>query len=276
MAPMSLPSLDGGLAAYIRRVNAAPMLTEEEERRLALSYRSSGDVSAARELAVSHLRLVVALARKYSGYGLDQGDLIQEGNIGLLKAVQRFNPDMGARLATFAAYWIRAQMHEFIMANWRIVKIATTKAQRKLFFHLGRVLKKGALGGGDAESDEDIARDLSVAPDDVREMRARAHNTILARDENGDMIEPVADASSDPERQLIERDERERRLAALSGALEMLDSRSREILRERKLAERAAPLRELAERYGVSMERVRQIEARALKKVGDELRARLA
>ena len=274
---LTLPALsaDGGLGAYIRRVNAAPMLGESEERAHALAYRENGDLAAARALAVSHLRLVVALSRKYSGYGLDQGDIIQEGNIGLLKAIKKFDPKMGARLATFAVYWIRAEIHEFIMRNWRIVKIATTKAQRKLFFHMGRLLRKDAHGK--LETEAAIAKDLDVGEDDVRDMRARIHGTALVQAEDGGALD-TADTreDADPEQQLVARDENSRRLSALSKAMEALDERSREIVRARKLCENPRPLRELSEQFGVSMERVRQIETRALKTIGEEIRAQLA
>ena len=197
---VSALSPEGGLAAYIRRVNAAPMLTAAEEKQYADSYRQSGDVESARALALSHLRLVVALARKYSGYGLDQGDIIQEGNIGLLNAIKRFDPSMGARLATFATYWIRAEIHDFIMRNWRIVKIATTKAQRKLFFHIGRLLRLDA--GGKLEKDSDIAKDLEVAPGDVRDMRERIRNTNLLQADDGGALD-TADTSENPERKQL-------------------------------------------------------------------------
>lgn len=267
----SLPALspDGGLSAYLRRVNAAPVLTAAEEQQYAEAYRQNGDVSAARALAVSHLRLVVALARKYSGYGLDLGDIIQEGNIGLLNAIKRFDPSMGARLATFATYWIRAEIHDFIMRNWRIVKIATTKAQRKLFFHMGRLLRRDDTGR--MEKEDDIARDLEVNANDVREMRRRIRDTNLLQAEDGGMVE-TADHAESAEQQLIQKDESRRRKGALVAAMEALDERSRDIIRERKLSESPRPLRELADKYGVSIERVRQLEARALKNLGAQIR----
>lgn len=275
LSPFSLPALstDGGLSAYLRRVNAAPVLTAAEERQYAEAYRQNGDVGAARALALSHLRLVVALARKYSGYGLDQGDIIQEGNIGLLNAIKRFDPSMGARLATFATYWIRAEIHDFIMRNWRIVKIATTKAQRKLFFHMGRLLRRDATGR--MEKDADIARDLDVGATDVREMRERIRTTNLVHDEDGGMIE-TADNAETAEQRLIAKDESRRRTAALYAAMDNLDERSRDIIMERKLTENPRPLRELAGKYGVSIERVRQLEARALKNLGIRIRAQAA
>ncbi|MGI9337988.1 MAG: RNA polymerase factor sigma-32 [Gammaproteobacteria bacterium] len=270
---LSALSPDGGMAAYLRRVNAAPVLTAAEEKQYAETYRQNGDISAARALAVSHLRLVVALARKYSGYGLDRGDIIQEGNIGLLNAIKRFDPSMGARLATFATYWIRAEIHDFIMRNWRIVKIATTKAQRKLFFHMGRLLRKDAAGK--MEKEADIARDLEVGADDVRQMRERIHNTNLLQAEDGGALD-TADNAESTEQKLVAKDESRRRVAALKTAMETLDERSRDIILARKLSENPRPLRELADKYGVSIERVRQLEARAMKNLGSEIRAQAA
>ena len=170
-----LPAVTNGLTSYIRNVRESSPLTAEEEFRLALAYREKNDLQAAKTLALSHLRLVVSVARGYIGYGLEQNDLIQEGNIGLLKAVQKFDPERGARLATFAVYWIRAEIHEFIMRNWRIIKIATTKAQRKMFFYMNRLLRK--KDDGKIEGADTIARDLNIQPDDVTQMRRRLHDT---------------------------------------------------------------------------------------------------
>ena len=172
---LSFPSAADGYSAYIRAVEAIPPLTEEEEQRLTTGYRQKNDLAAARKLAMAHLRLVVSVARGYNGYGIEQSDLVQEGNIGLLKAVQKYDPARGARLATFAVYWIRAEIHNFIMRNWRIVKIATTKAQRKLFFHMRRLFEKDAAG--QLQDAETIAQDLGVRAADVAGMRARVRNT---------------------------------------------------------------------------------------------------
>ena len=267
------------LEAYVRTVSAFPILGAEEERALAERWFYHNDLEAARQLVLGHLRFVVHLARSYQGYGLSQGDLIQEGNVGLMKAVKRFDPRVGVRLISFAVHWIKAEMHEFILRNWRIVKIATTKAQRKLFFNLRR-LKKNLAWLTDSET-RAVARDLGVSPEEVTEMEKR----LAARDLSFDPVPqsddeetyspavylPAADA--DPS-VLVERAEWEDTTAdRLSVALEGLDARSRDILKSRWMSGdgEKATLHELAERYGVSAERIRQLEANAIKK----LRARV-
>ncbi len=264
----------GSLDTYIRTVNSFPILTQERETALARRFRDEEDLEAARELVVSHLRVVVAIARGYMGYGLPQADLIQEGNIGLMKAVKRFDPERGVRLVSFAVHWIRAEMHEFILRNWRIVKVATTKAQRKLFFNL-RSLKQslGTMGASDVTA---IAQQLGVKPTDVVEMETRLSGQDIALEPLGDEDEdrayaPIAYlAAEDAEPGLlIEQEEtRERRSAGLERALATLDPRSRRIVEARWLNEnQSATLHELAGEFGVSAERIRQIEGKALGKM---------
>ncbi len=264
----------GSLDTYIRTVNSFPILTQERETALARRFRDEEDLEAARELVVSHLRVVVAIARGYMGYGLPQADLIQEGNIGLMKAVKRFDPERGVRLVSFAVHWIRAEMHEFILRNWRIVKVATTKAQRKLFFNL-RSLKQslGTIGATDVKA---IAQQLGVKPTDVVEMETRLSGQDIALEPLGDEDEerahaPIAYlAAEDAEPGLlIEQEEtRERRSTGLARALATLDPRSRRIVEARWLNEnQSATLHELAGEFGVSAERIRQIEGKALGKM---------
>ena len=264
----------GTLDSYIQTVNSFPILTQEQETTLARRLRDSNDLNAARELVVSHLRVVVAIARGYMGYGLPQADLIQEGNIGLMKAVKRFDPERGVRLVSFAVHWIRAEIHEFILRNWRIVKVATTKAQRKLFFNL-RSLKRGlgALGSADVKA---IAKQLGVKTDEVVEMETRLSGQDIALEPGGDEDEdtvyaPIAYlAAEDAEPgALVEQEQTERlRSAGLERALEQLDPRSRRIIEARWLNEQAsATLHDLAGEFGVSAERIRQIENKALSKM---------
>jgi len=271
--PMALPSAAGSLESYIQAVNRFPLLTEEEELRLARSFRDNEDLEAARQLVLSHLRLVVSIARGYLGYGLGHADLIQEGNVGLMKAVKRFDPDRGVRLVSFAVHWIRAEMHEYILRNWRIVKIATTKAQRKLFFNL-RSMKKGhgALTRGEIDA---MASALRVKTSDVAEMETRLGGQDVALEPVGDDEEdsfgPIAYLSNpeDEPGRILEHEQSERLLAqGLERALQSLDARSRRIIEARWLRERdTLTLHDLAAEFGVSAERIRQIEAQAMKKM---------
>jgi RNA polymerase sigma-32 factor len=263
----------GSLDAYIERVSRIPVLTREEEVALARRYRGDDDLDAARQLVLSHLRFVVHIARGYVGYGLPMGDLVQEGNVGLMKAVKRFDPDVGVRLVSFAVHWIRAEIHEYVLRNWRLVKIATTKAQRKLFFNLRR-LKKNLAWLTDAET-RAVAQDLGVTAEEVTEMEKRLSARDLSFDpmpdgDDEDAYSPavyLSTADADPST-LVERAEWEDRTAdRLAAALETLDARSRDILRSRWMSGEKATLHELAERYGVSAERIRQLEANAIKKL---------
>jgi len=277
--PTSMPT--GSIESYINAAYQLPMLSAEEEHDLAVRLREKNDLEAARALVLSHLRFVVRIARGYSGYGLALPDLIQEGTVGLMKAVRRFDPEMGVRLVSFAVHWIRAEIHEFILRNWRIVKIATTKAQRKLFFNLRSSKKR--LGWFSRDEVAEVARELGVKPETVLEMEARLSSHDLAFDGSPDetnderrAVAPVAylaDMSMEPaallERENSESDERERLYAALAS----LDGRSRNILQERWLSDSKSTLHELAERYGVSAERIRQIEANALKKLRSRMLA---
>ena len=272
-----VPSLAGSLDTYIQTVNRFPILTQGEESTLARRYQAEGDLEAARQLVLSHLRVVVAISRGYLGYGLPQADLIQEGNIGLMKAVKRFDPERGVRLVSFAVHWIRAEIHEFVLRNWRIVKVATTKAQRKLFFNL-RSLKQShsALGVDEAKA---IARQLGVKPDEVVEMETRMTGQDVALEPAGDDEDegytPIAYLSADDAEpgRLLEREETARlKSAGLAKALENLDDRSRRIVEARWLTEQEpATLHDLAEEFGVSAERIRQIEAKAMQKMRKQL-----
>ena len=261
------------LGAYIHTVNSLPLLTFEREQELARTLRDSEDLNAARELVLSHLRFVVHIARSYSGYGLPIGDLIQEGNVGLMKAVKRFDPDKGVRLVSFAVHWIRAEIHEFVLRNWRIVKVATTKAQRKLFFNLRKA--KNRLGWLSANEAQAVADDLGVAVEEVVRMEGRLAANDMAFDgfndgDDDDVYVPaqfLEDHRYDPARQLEETDTEESAVQGLTVALEQLDERSRLILQRRWLMDVKATLHELADELGVSAERVRQLEANAMKKV---------
>ena len=270
---LPIPSALGSLDAYIAAVNRVPVLTLEEEQALARTYRESEDIDAAKHLILSHLRFVVHVARGYQGYGLGMGDLIQEGNIGLMKAVKRFDPDQGVRLVSFAVHWVRAEMHEFILRNWRIVKVATTKAQRKLFFNLRKSKKR--LGWMNAAEVSAVAKDLNVSEREVLEMESRLSGRDIGFDapnEDDDNAPPspamyLVDSNDDPAL-TYERDNHEdNQLELLREGLADLDERSRNILKRRFLGEPKATLQELADEYGVSAERVRQIEANALKKM---------
>ena len=272
---LSFDSLSPGrdLETYIQTVNAFPVLSSEKERELAERFYYDNDIDAARELVLSHLRFVIYLARSYSGYGLPQGDLIQEGNVGLMKAVKRFNPEVGVRLVSFAVHWIKAEMHEYILRNWRIVKVATTKAQRKLFFNLRSNKKR--LGWMNPAEVEAVAKDLGVAPEVVTQMEGRMAARDMAfdgmlDDDDDHAVAPaqfLADATADPATLVADADWTEQSTDGLYRALDALDERSRDILRSRWLADSKATLHELAARYGVSAERIRQIEANAMKKL---------
>ncbi len=269
-----VPAGTGSLDAYIQEVNKIPVLTLEEERDLARRYREDGELEAARRMVLAHLRFVVHVAKGYTGYGLNLGDLVQEGNIGLMKAVKRFDPDHGVRLVSFAVHWIRAEMHEFILRNWRIVKVATTKAQRKLFFNLRKSKKR--LGWLSYDEVQAVAKDLGVKPEVVLEMESRLSGQDIGFDlpPNADdevpYVAPVAyleSKSNDPQTELEAEDWSEHHNNLLYAGLEGLDDRSRDIIRSRWLQEDKLTLQELADRYGVSAERIRQLEANALRKM---------
>ena len=271
---MSLPIPAAySLESYIQTVNRYPILSLEAEQALARDWRDNQNLEAARQLVLSHLRVVVSIARHYAGYGLPQADLIQEGNVGLMKAVKRFDPERGVRLVSFALHWIRAEIHEYVLRNWRLVKVATTKAQRKLFFNL-RSLKQ-SLNALTLQEADAMARELNVSRKDVLEMETRLSGHDLSIDpmvdDGEDDYSPLAYLASPDENpgQLLEREQTERlRHEGLTAALENLDERSRHIIKARWLTEgEAATLHELAAQYGVSAERIRQIEARALQKM---------
>ena len=262
------------LPAYVQAVSSIPILSVERERELAEDLYYNDNLNAARELVMSHLRFVVHIARSYSGYGLAEADLIQEGNVGLMKAVKRFNPEKGVRLVSFAVHWIKAEMHEYILRNWRIVKVATTKAQRKLFFNL-RSAKKN-LAWLSADEAQAVADDLGVDVQEVHRMEGRLSSRDLSYDlpQDGDEEESwqapqyyLEDHSSDPARAVESSDWRQDSEARLHEALADLDERSRDILARRWLAESKATLHELADEYGVSAERIRQLEQNAMKKL---------
>ena len=265
----------GSLDAYIGAVHRIPVLSVEDEQALARRFQSQQDLDAARELVHSHLRFVVHVARGYNGYGLQIGDLIQEGNIGLMKAVKRFDPDQGVRLVSFAVHWIRAEMHEFILKNWRIVKVATTKAQRKLFFNLRRSKKR--LGWMNDAEVTAVANDLNVSKREVLEMESRLSGRDIGFDaptgEDDDHAPPSPAAylrthDEDPSQIYEREDEEDNKLALLREGLSELDERSRDIVKRRWLDDDSKiTLQELADEYGVSAERIRQVEANALKKM---------
>lgn len=270
---LSLPldTLPGGsLSAYISRVNALPMLSSSEERTLAERFRQDNDIDAARQLVLAHLRFVARVAAGYSGYGLPQGDLIQEGNVGLMKAVKRFDPDVGVRLVSFAVHWIRAEMHEYILRNWRIVKVATTKAQRKLFFNLRSAKKR--LGWMNQAEVEAVAADLGVSATAVLEMEQRlaAHDASFDGPDDDTVSAPahyLQSHTEQPDQQLANAQDTALVQARLSSGLQALDERSRTIISERWLSDEKTTLQTLAQRYGVSAERIRQIEQTAFKKL---------
>jgi RNA polymerase sigma-32 factor len=264
----------GSFDAYVEAVSRIPVLSREDEVELAERFRRDNDLDAARQLVLSHLRFVVHIARGYHGYGLPVGDLVQEGNVGLMKAVKRFDPAVGVRLVSFAVHWIRAEIHEYVLRNWRLVKIATTKAQRKLFFNLRKY--KRSLGWLTAEETRAVARDLGVTTDEVTEMERRLASRDLSYDPAPDATDedeayspsaylpaPDSDPAIAVERAEWDDDVTDR----VAHAMEQLDARSQAVLRARWMGEQKATLHELAEQYGVSAERIRQIEANAIKKL---------
>jgi RNA polymerase sigma-32 factor len=270
---LPVPSAVGSLDQYVQVVNRFPMLSVEREQELARRYRDSEDLDAARELVLSHLRVVVAIARSYLGYGLPHSDLIQEGNIGLMKAVKRFDPDRGVRLVSFAIHWIKAEIHEFVLRNWRLVRIATTKAQRKLFFNL-RSMKPG-LGPLSQGEIDDMADTLNVKPEDVAEMETRLSGrevSLEPTDEDDERsyapIAYLADPAGEPSQMLEAEESARNRADGLASALESLDPRSRRIIETRWLREKdGATLQDLADEFHVSAERIRQIESKAMQKM---------
>jgi RNA polymerase sigma-32 factor len=272
-----VPSAVGNLDAYIQAANRVPMLSEEEENQLARRFHDEDDLEAARQLVLSHLRLVISIARGYLGYGLPHADLIQEGNVGLMKAVKRFDPERGVRLVSFAIHWIKAEIHEYILKNWRLVKVATTKAQRKLFFNL-RSLKNGFEGGHSLSPEQTalIADKLGVKPEEVAEMETRLSGHDLALEgspEDGEEsyapIDYLADSGYEPTRVIEGKEYLRLQSEGLQTALAALDTRSRRIVEARWLPEdgEAATLHDLAAEFQVSAERIRQIEAKALQKM---------
>ncbi|MCK7608785.1 RNA polymerase sigma factor RpoH [Acinetobacter portensis] len=275
LMPLSLSAPGSNLGAYISTVNQIPILTAEQEKELADRYFYDQDLDAAKMLVMSHLRFVVHIARSYAGYGLPQGDLIQEGNLGLMKAVKRFDPTMGVRLVSFAVHWIKAEIHEYVIRNWRIVKIATTKAQRKLFFNL-RSLKKSSkkLTLEEAQS---IAKDLNVTAEQVLEMEGRLTAYDAAFEASGDdddegstYVAPalyLEDNRYDPAKLVENEDYEEQSTNALHDAMDQLDDRSRNILQRRWLDDDKSTLHELAAEYNVSAERIRQLEKNAMEKI---------
>ncbi len=263
----------GSLDAYLERVSRIPVLSREEERALAERFRAAGDLQAARALVLAHLRFVVHVARGYAGYGLPVGDLIQEGNVGLMKAVKRFDPSLNVRLVSFAVHWIRAEIHEYVLRNWRLVKIATTKAQRKLFFNLRRLKKN--LSWLSAEETTAVARDLGVSEAEVTEMEKRLAARDLSFDpapdaDDEDVYSPAAylpAPDSDPAAQVEDAESADDSADRLRDALGRLDGRSRDIVERRWMSQDKATLHQLADKYGVSAERIRQIESSALGKL---------
>lgn len=263
----------GSLDAYIQAVGSIPVLAKEDEQALAKRFRDEDDLDAARELVMAHLRFVVHIAKGYTGYGLPISDLIQEGNVGLMKAVKRFDPDYDVRLVSFAVHWIRAEIHEFVLKNWRIVKVATTKAQRKLFFNLRK--KKKSLAWLSADETKAVADDLGVSTKEVTEMEKRLHSRDAVFDpapeaDDEHSFTPAAylpAPDSDPAKQVEATDFNDDATARMHAALNILDDRSRRILESRWLTEDKLTLHELADEYGVSAERIRQLEANAIKKL---------
>jgi RNA polymerase sigma-32 factor len=275
---MALPVPVGSLESYVQAVSRFPILSPEEELRLARKFKTEDDIESARQLVLSHLRVVVSIARGYKGYGLPQADLIQEGNVGLMKAVKRFDPERGVRLVSFAIHWIRAEMHEFILRNWRLVKIATTKAQRKLFFNL-RSMKPSLDSLTQAEL-RSVAKQLRVKPEEVSEMEMRLAGQEIALEpasDDEDAYAPIAylaDGSPEPLETIEAEQEKNLRAQGLESALGSLDERSRRIVEARWLREKdSATLHQLAGEFGVSAERIRQIEVKALEKMKRTMKA---
>ncbi|MAQ00817.1 MAG: RNA polymerase sigma factor RpoH [Alteromonadaceae bacterium] len=269
---LSVPH-NGSIEGYIQAVSTIDMLSADEERELAVRLREDEDIDAARKLVMSHLRFVVHIAKSYSGYGLPQADLIQEGNIGLMKAVKRFDPSVGVRLVSFAVHWIKAEIHEFVLKNWRIVKVATTKAQRKLFFNLRKAKKR--LGWFSHEEVQTVANELGVSTKEVLQMEARmssqdqAFDLSADDDENGSFapVQYLEDKSEDVESSVINDDWDANATKRLYSAMKTLDDRSQDIIETRWLADDKTTLQDLADKYQVSAERVRQIEKNAMKKL---------
>lgn len=279
LASLALPV--GSLDAYIHHVNQIPMLSAEDEFYHAERFQTEGDIESARQLVLAHLRYVVRVARGYLGYGLPLNDLIQEGNVGLMKAVKRFDPKMGVRLVSFAVHWIKAEIHEFVLRNWRIVKVATTKAQRKLFFNLRQM--KNRLGWFSREEVDAVASDLGVSRDEVLVMEQRlnamdsSYDTYLSEDDDESYKVPASylhDPASDPALLIEKERSGEQGREYLHFALERLDERSQDILQQRWLTDNKATLHDLADKYGVSAERVRQLEKNAMKKLRQYLEDR--
>ncbi|WP_100658648.1 RNA polymerase sigma factor RpoH [Alteromonas flava] len=275
---LSVP-LSGSIESYIQAVSGIDMLTAEEERELAIRLREEEDLGAARKLVMSHLRFVVHIAKSYAGYGLPQADLIQEGNIGLMKAVKRFDPSVGVRLVSFAVHWIKAEIHEFVLKNWRIVKVATTKAQRKLFFNLRKAKKR--LGWFTHEEVQKVAEELGVSTKEVLQMEARMSSQDTAfdlsadDDESGNFapVQYLEDKSADVEQDVIDNNWDQRASKRLYAAIKTLDARSQEIIETRWLSDDKTTLQDLADKYQVSAERVRQIEKNAMKKLHSAMAA---
>ena len=274
---MQMPVPTGSLDAYLQAINCIPVLSADEEKALATRLRENGDLDAARKLILSHLRFVAHIARGYSGYGLPLADLIQEGNIGLMKAVKRFDPTVGVRLVSFAVYWIRAEIHEFILRNWRIVKVATTKAQRKLFFNLRSSKKR--LGWFSHDEVEQVAKDLGVSTSEVLEMESRMSGQDIGfdlrdDDDEDNVYAPVSylqDASVGPAEQFENEQWESYNNDRLGHALATLDERSQDIVQRRWLNEKKDTLQELADKYQVSAERIRQLENNAIRKLRSAL-----
>ncbi|KHK53645.1 RNA polymerase factor sigma-32 [Ralstonia sp. A12] len=281
---LAFPGNLGNIDAYIQSVNRVPMLSAEEEQRLAREYRDDDNLDSARRLVLSHLRLVVSIARQYLGYGLPHADLIQEGNIGLMKAVKRFDPDQGVRLVSYAMHWIKAEMHEYILKNWRMVKVATTKAQRKLFFNL-RSHKQDAQATFTSDEIDAVAAELNVKGTEVREMETRLSGGDIAlegqMDDGEESFAPIAylaDTHNEPTRVIESRGQDRMQSEGIETALAKLDDRSRRIIEARWLnvnddGSGGATLHELADEFGVSAERIRQIESAAMKKMKGALQA---
>ena len=270
----SLPSVSGDIDRYLQNIRSIEILTAEQEQQLARQLRDNDDIDAAQSLVMSHLRFVVHIARSYSGYGLPLGDIIQEGNIGLMKAVRRFDPEVGVRLISFAVHWIRAEIHEFVIKNWRIVKVATTKPQRKLFFKLRSAKKQ--LGWFSAQEIQNVANDLGVEPKTVVEMESRlsGHDTsfdpVAGQDDDDQISSPsswLAQDNADPALLLEQKTQKDSQHNQLFSALTMLDARSQDIVKRRWLQDKKPTLHELADEYSISAERVRQIEKNAMQKL---------
>jgi RNA polymerase sigma-32 factor len=274
-----LPIAAGGLDSYIRAAYAMPMLSEEEEYQLAVRLRDYDDMQSAQQLILAHLRFVIRIARDYKNYGLPVADLIQEGTVGLMRAVKRFDPELGVRLASYAVHWIRAEIYEYVLHNWRIVKVATTKAQRKLFFNLHRMKKR--LGWFNRQQLEEVAQELGVKPEEVEEMEGRlaAHDQMFDPWSYGDEDDEgrgqsslyLADLRDEPSQRAAEEQQSRLQHEMLFDSLSKLDGRSQAIIRRRWLSDEKATFKELSEEYGVSIERIRQIEAAAFQKMRGKL-----